>query len=456
MKLMFGYGEADMTPDWSAPLVGFYREDNYSKGVLAPLLAQVSVWEEGVRAALITIDSIGFTKELSNALRDQVAERIGASRENVMLCFSHTHAAPDGDAGDGYFELVCQRVMTALETALEGMEEVQTDCINARAKIGVNRRSASNLVDDRVGILEVRGICKGEDAVAKGFGRKVLLLRVTAHGNVLKADNLMISPDYFGNVRETLQKRFGCSVMLIQGAAGNVAPKYFCSKNTPVDARGPEFVRSENALQLMADEVLRSVEEALGALATDENSMKAGNTNAGGTNAGVASIGNEDGGRGASLQAYSRWITLRSQVPTAERADMIAKEAMAECGIDGTEWLAEVQRLRAQGITEQEEQAEVQYFKIGAFCLCGMAYELMTEFALEASRLLKDEFFYLNGYANGCLSYFPTKEEFDIGGYEVYWSLLIYYKYFGRVFPFDREEADRVVEFAVNNAGGIR
>ena len=133
-------------------------------------------------------------------------------------------------------------------------------------------------------------------------------------------------------------------------------------------------------------------------------------------------------------------------------SDMIAKEAMAECGIDGAEWLAEVQRLRAQGITVQEEQAEVQYFKIGAFCLCGMAYELMTEFALEAAERLKDEFFYLNGYANGCLSYFPTKEEFDLGGYEVYWSLLIYYKYFGRVYPFEREEADRVVEFAVDNA----
>ncbi|MBP5265093.1 MAG: alkaline ceramidase [Lachnospiraceae bacterium] len=453
MKLMFGYGEADLTPDWSAPLVGFYREDNYSKGVLAPLLAQVSVWGEESRAALITIDSIGFTKELSNDLRDQVAERIGASRENVMLCFSHTHAAPDGDAGDGYFELVCERVMTALETALEGMEEVQTGCVNARAKIGVNRRSASDLVDDRVGILEVRGLRKGEADELQSMTRKLLLLRVTAHGNVLKADNLMISPDYFGNVRETLQKKYGCPVMLIQGAAGNVAPKYFCSKNTPVDARGPRFVRSENALQLMADEVLRSVEEALRDRGTiTASGMQASDMQASDMQASGTSAGNENADGGASLQAYSRWIALRAQVPSAERADMIAKEAMAECGIDGTEWLAEVKRLRAQGITVQEEQAEVQYFKIGAFCLCGMAYELMTEFALEAAERLKDEFFYLNGYANGCLSYFPTKEEFDLGGYEVYWSLLSYYKYFGRVYPFEREEADRVVEFAVDNA----
>ena len=76
-----------------------------------------------------------------------------------------------------------------------------------------------------------------------------------------------------------------------------------------------------------------------------------------------------------------------------------------------------------------------------------MAYELMTEFAISAAKKLDNEYFYLNGYTNGILSYFPTKEEYDIGGYEVYWSLLIYFKSFNRLFPFDREEADRVVEF---------
>lgn len=25
----------------------------------------------------------------------------------------------------------------------------------------------------------------------------------------------------------------------------------------------------------------------------------------------------------------------------------------------------------------------------------------------------------------GCSSYFPTEKEFDLGGYEVYWSLLV-------------------------------
>lgn len=42
--------------------------------------------------------------------------------------------------------------------------------------------------------------------------------------------------------------------------------------------------------------------------------------------------------------------------------------------------------------------------------------------------------------------------EYDKGGYEVYWSILIYYKYFNRVFPFERDSAGRLIQFIIENA----
>ena len=95
---------------------------------------------------------------------------------------------------------------------------------------------------------------------------------------------------------------------------------------------------------------------------------------------------------------------------------------------------------------------EVQYFKIGYWCLCGVPYELMVEFAIRSMEAVNNEFFYMNGYTNGCLTYFPTEEEFDKGGYEVYWSMLLYYSYYNRVFPLKRESAAELVEFTVANA----
>lgn len=75
----------------------------------------------------------------------------------------------------------------------------------------------------------------------------------------------------------------------------------------------------------------------------------------------------------------------------------------------------------------------------------------MVEFALKAMERRKDEFFNFNGYTNGCLFYIPTEEEFDLGGYEVYWSMLLYYSYFNRVFPLVRESAEKLIDFIVNN-----
>ena len=40
-----GYGEADITPDSPAEMVGFYRPDNRSQGVRDSLRLQALVWE---------------------------------------------------------------------------------------------------------------------------------------------------------------------------------------------------------------------------------------------------------------------------------------------------------------------------------------------------------------------------------------------------------------------------
>lgn len=100
----------------------------------------------------------------------------------------------------------------------------------------------------------------------------------------------------------------------------------------------------------------------------------------------------------------------------------------------------------------QAETVEVQCFSLGSGCLCGVANEIMCEFALRVSAQLKSDLFYFGGFTNGCTGYFPTEEEFDKGGYEVYWSMLIYYIYHGRVFPLRRDSASELIRFAAENA----
>ncbi|MBR2408772.1 MAG: alkaline ceramidase [Lachnospiraceae bacterium] len=415
--LKLGYAQADITPEEPLELVGFNRADNLSKGVESSLLAQVSVWEGEERCCLIAVDSLGFMKNMTDLLRERVCKVLGVSKDKVMVCFSHTHAAPNADSEKQYFEMICDKVSAAAVRAMADLKTVSVGYGNAEVDIGVNRRAGGIKVDERAGFLLAQ-----DEKTQKNC---LLLVRLTAHGNVLKADNYRISPDYFGAVREVLQEQYDCPVMVLQGASGNIAPKYFDSETTPVDARGPAFIRSKDALHKMAEEVREKLAERIARITFTADT---------------------------TMRMYSKEMMLYAEVPSSSVAEKIASEAKELCGIGGTEWLAEVSRLRESGVCRQEEGAEVQYFSVGNWCLCGVPYELMTEFALGGVERTGNEFFYINGYTNGCLSYFPMEEEFDKGGYEVYWSMLIYYKYFHRVFPFERESGEKLLYFMVENA----
>jgi hypothetical protein len=420
-NLMLGFAETDITPSVPIETVGFGRTDEMSRGIMHPLSAQVVVWQLGEeRCCIVTIDNIGFSKQHANTLRDEIGNALCISIEKVMLCFSHCHSAPNESASPEYYRFVCYRVKDAAVQSLHNMVPVNAAWGNAHTDIGLNRRKGCDELDRRIGILK---IC---DAV--GNELKLLLLRLTAHNNVLKADNYLISPDYFGAVRDTLSREFGCPVIVTQGAAGNVAPRYFKSAINPPDADDERYIRSDTALEDIAKEILHDVKPI------------------------VVSICPQKIDR---LSMYSRRITLIADVPSCQRATEITAEARQYCGIDGTDWLNQVHYLLQNGIHQQTEDVEVQYFSLGNGCLCGVANEVMVEFALRVSELLHDNFFYFGGYTNGCTGYFPTEEEFDKGGYEVYWSMLIYYIYHGRVFPLRRNSASELIQFVVENAPNI-
>jgi hypothetical protein len=419
--LVLGFSETDITPSASIETVGFGREDEMSRGILHPLSAQAAVWQlGGERCCVAAIDHIGFSKQHANALRDQIGKVLCVPREKIMLCFSHCHSAPNESASPEYYSFVCNRVKNAAAQALQDMVPVDAVWGNAFTDIGLNRRKGCSALDRRIGILKICNSASNK--------LKLLLLRLTAHNNVLKADNYLISPDYFGAVRDTLSKEFGCPVMVTQGAAGNVAPRYFKSAINPPDAADERFIRSDTALEDMAKAVLRSVKPVAASLRVQKIDR---------------------------LAMYSRQIKLAADVPPYPRALKIADEARKYCGIDGTGWLNEVQRLLHDGVHQQTEKVEVQYFSLGNGCLCGVANEVMVEFALRVSELLHGDFFYFGGYTNGCTGYFPTEEEFDKGGYEVYWSMLIYYVYHGRVFPLRRNSASKLIRFVAENAPDI-
>ena len=152
----FGFAQTDITPSVSVEMVGFSRTNNKSRGVLHPLKAQVLIFRTADKTICLTaIDSLGFTVKLTSQLRKQMSNVLNVPVDNIMICFSHTHSAPNAAAESAYFTFVCDRICSVLKTALKNMKPFYAGWGIAEHDIGVNRRSGKVLRDPRLGVLKL-------------------------------------------------------------------------------------------------------------------------------------------------------------------------------------------------------------------------------------------------------------------------------------------------------------
>lgn len=426
----FGFAETNITPDGPVQLVGFPRIDNQSRGILHPLNAQILIFRfQEETMCLAAVDSLGFTVELTMKLRKEIASVLNISTDKIMVCFSHTHSAPNAAEEPAYFTFVCDQICIAAKEAAKQMRPFHVAWGIGDHLIGINRRSDTSAVEPRLGILKL------EDPDGKPA---LLLLRVSAHANVLTSDNYKISSDYLGLTRQKLSNTFGCPVMMVQGASGNLRPRFQQENADFMEIQGVDalekpytdtekqkyFQQSLDALENMADSVLASVVPIWKKLKTEPVHR---------------------------LAMFSVIHPFAADVPSLKRAEEIAEEAETEAGIDGNGWLMEVRKLREKKVFTQTADIEFQYFMLNDGCFCGVANEIMCEISLDVWQKSEDSLFFLNGYTNGIDSYLPTAEEYDKGGYEVLWSNLIYYPYHGRVMALNRDSAGQLASFAVSD-----
>ncbi len=425
-----GYEERIITPEKPVQMAGYdARIDNCSRGVMKDLKAQILVIKKNEeRFCLITIDSLGFTVELTSFLRRKAAEILSAKMEQVMICFSHTHAAPNAAVEKEYYDFVCQSILSGVKNADESMVPVYAGWGIAENTVGMNRRESNQPIDPRMGILK---IC-GEDQEKI----KVLVVRVTAHCNVLMPDNYLISPDYFGEAREALERRYGCNVMMVQGASGDVRPRYRQENadyleihpaeehlmDNSVQMKERSDAQSQMALKDMAEAICESLYPVVNLIKTEPVSR---------------------------VSMFSVKSSFYADVPALNRAGEIAAEAWEMGRIDGKGWLREVERLLNKGEKKQGAEIEIQFFAVNDGCLCGVPNEVMSDIAVNIWKKSNNPMLFFNGYTNGCSSYLPTAAEYDKGGFEVLWSNLLYYQYHGRVMPLNRDTAKRLEDEVV-------
>jgi hypothetical protein len=93
-EVKVGVAAVDITPPLGIPMAGYYHVRG-ADGVLDPLFSKAMVLEaDGGRAALVTLDLISVTRDITDQARAMVEAATGIPADRVMVSATHAHTGP--------------------------------------------------------------------------------------------------------------------------------------------------------------------------------------------------------------------------------------------------------------------------------------------------------------------------------------------------------------------------
>ncbi|HET6422552.1 MAG TPA: hypothetical protein VFG20_02640 [Planctomycetaceae bacterium] len=235
---------ADITPP-----VGFYHRmwgaatHEQATGVHRPLLATVLAigpHDDSTSPVLIVaIDHcLLFTKE-SAAFRHEICQRTGIDPDHLLLTFSHTHAAglldpsradrPGGEMIAPYLTDLAETVSTLIDQARASLQDATLTYGVGHCALAAHRDARDETSQQWVCGLNLDGPVDSTVLVARIDDHRqqpiASIVNYGCHPTTLAWANTLISPDYPGAMRETVEAATGAPCLFLLGACGDVGPR---------------------------------------------------------------------------------------------------------------------------------------------------------------------------------------------------------------------------------------
>ena len=264
-NLRAGYAKADITPAEPIQMGGYDLRGTLSDGVHGNdrLYVRVLILDDGAtRAAFVLADVIGVRGH--DTWRAEVARAAGVPEANVLVGDVHNHAAPSpSPKGERSFDkLFAKAIVAAAAEASHKLEPVRIAAGTGVSRIGMNRRqvhAADTMspitfdennssqsfgkykTDKPAPIRELAGVVRLGANPAGAIDPDVQLVRIdtaagkplavmihyACHGTSLGGRNSKISGEWMGRMQAYVEKALpGVGSIYLQGAAGDVNPRF--------------------------------------------------------------------------------------------------------------------------------------------------------------------------------------------------------------------------------------
>jgi neutral ceramidase len=388
-----------ITPPKGIYLIGYGDRVKGNQGAHDPLTATALALADGQRSiAIVACDLLC----LNEYVIDRVRESCGSGVE-VLVCCSHTHSGPIGYAGAespranrGYIAFLVEQITAAVKEAVARLRPARLAWSSAQAAIAVNRRerkadgslvigeNPDGAVDRSVQVLSVVGL-DGE--------RIATLVNFACHGTVWGPDNLLVSADWIGVMRDRIEADLGGLGLFLQGAAANLNPHMGWDR---------EYCAEMVAQQ--GEEVAAEVVRACRAEMVDLLPVP------------------------LYLQRKEVWLPFDAPAETSTLPKTYRRRLLAMAHLPG--WMGFLTDLLLERRYPWRSRLEARdgfwatplrlsLLRAGDFCLAGLGAEVFTEIGLEVKRAAPSRCTMVVTYTDGCVGYLPTAQAHAEGGYEV-------------------------------------
>ena len=417
--LWAGWAREEITPEAGIHMGGYWGRRSGATGVHDPLGAAVILWSGGgpaeAGAALVALDLVGVTPAMAGRLREQVVSAAGSAvslpPEAVTVCCSHTHAGPltmpfrgMGEVDAGYLERVCVQVGRAAARAAQCLGRVRIRYAKPEVAIGINRRQGRKgqvvIGEDPGGPVASHAHVVVFETVRPGGGpRRAVLFQTACHPVVLPGSNHEISADFPGPARRVVEERTGSLAVFVNGAAGDINPRGGHGSFDAVESLGAELGEA------VAEAVDRAGELAGGGAAWSRARLDLPLIAP--SPAMEAEVRN-------SMDELEGAVRLAGSDPWERR--------VPEARLDwAREWLEAAGRAGPAGT----QAFEIHGLRIGPLVLLGLEGEVFVRYQLDLEREWAAPLI-VCGFANGCIGYVPTADEYARGGYEIDQAYKVY------------------------------
>lgn len=235
-----GVARRDVTPppDIRARSWGAAATDHAS-GIHRPLAVTALVLrpaeDDDAARVLVTLD-LGWWEraEEERDLRDAVARATGAGADDVVIHLSHTHAGPSASRAaadpvvDAYVDRLVASAADAASEARASARPATLTVATARCGLAANRQAVVDgrpLVGFNPDLPADTTLLVGRVTDSSG-GLVAILANYACHPTTLGFSNSLVSPDYVGAARETVEQATGAPLLFLQGASGDLAPRH--------------------------------------------------------------------------------------------------------------------------------------------------------------------------------------------------------------------------------------